>query len=208
MEKLVNSRALGARASACRFESDLRYQIYMIDTANYRFYIPSIEALVPLYGANVRLRGPYHWKTGNRILYDIFDGRKFTTVQAAKLILEVKLGRRLAEGETVDHIDEDCENDNPENLQILSLSENARKSALNSSNFNHIHAWMKTEDGKQSLSARASGTKNGMSKLTETDVQSMRSRVPYHGIIRDLMQEYDVSRSTIQSILKYKSYNA
>ena len=43
--------------------------------------------------------------------------------------MEQKLGRKLDRGETVDHIDEDFTNDNIENLQILTLSENAKKHA-------------------------------------------------------------------------------
>ncbi len=43
--------------------------------------------------------------------------------------MEQHLGRELLPEETVDHIDEDFTNDAIENLQILSLSENAKKSA-------------------------------------------------------------------------------
>ncbi len=41
----------------------------------------------------------------------------------------MKLGRVLTDTETVDHIDHDHTNDDHDNLQVLSLSENAKKAS-------------------------------------------------------------------------------
>ncbi len=50
--------------------------------------------------------------------------------QRSRVLLEVLLGRRLLDDETVDHIDEDPTNDNWYNLQPLSLVNNAKRSAI------------------------------------------------------------------------------
>lgn len=50
--------------------------------------------------------------------------------QYAKFKLEIKLNRKLGKDETVDHIDGDVSNDKFVNLQLLSRSQNAKKSAL------------------------------------------------------------------------------
>lgn len=57
------------------------------------------------------------------------DGSKSTT-QYARYLIEQHLGRLLVGDETVDHINGDRTDDRLENLQVLSLSENAAKSAV------------------------------------------------------------------------------
>ena len=47
-----------------------------------------------------------------------------------RYLLAVKLGRYLTDEEQVDHIDDDKTNDNIDNLQILTVKENAVKSGL------------------------------------------------------------------------------
>lgn len=54
------------------------------------------------------------------------DGTK-TSTQYARYLISTNVGRFLNKNETVDHIDGDKQNDDIENLQILSLSENIRK---------------------------------------------------------------------------------
>ena len=89
-----------------------------------------------LYG-EIRLSRIYHCKDGRKRI-DVIgkDWRK--TFQVAKLLLEIKLGRILVGNETVDHIDGDKSNDSPDNLRVLSLSENASDSVIriNSQVFN------------------------------------------------------------------------
>ena len=73
--------------------------------------------------------GPYEREDGRKhiILYDNITKRK-TTMSYSKYLLQQKLDRALIGDETTDHIDEDFTNDNQENLQVLSRSDNSRKS--------------------------------------------------------------------------------
>ena len=86
----------------------------------------------------IELEYPYNerWRKGyivtnpegrkTLILFNNKDDRSST--QYARYLLAVKLGRFLAPEETVDHIDGDKRNDSIDNLQVLSLAENVRKS--------------------------------------------------------------------------------
>lgn len=77
----------------------------------------------------MKIYGPYKRKDGRRHLCIVkADGSK-TTKSYAKHLLEQELGRELVGDETADHIDEDCSNDDPGNLQILSRGQNASKTA-------------------------------------------------------------------------------
>lgn len=75
----------------------------------------------------MKMYGPYTRKDGRK--HAIFvkeDGTK-TTKSWPRVLMEAHLGRELLPEETVDHIDGDFRNDSIENLQILSLSDNAKK---------------------------------------------------------------------------------
>lgn len=81
----------------------------------------------------MRINGPYVHTTGKlkgRRYINIIDGSKKTTMLYSRYLMQEHLGRTLLPSEHVDHIDEDKTNDNIDNLQILSLSENAKKAAL------------------------------------------------------------------------------
>lgn len=76
------------------------------------------------------------------IIYEIFnklEGRKMvvlvkkdkkhrTTMSYARYLMSIHLGRVLLSSEHVDHIDNNKTNDNIQNLQILTCSENVKKS--------------------------------------------------------------------------------
>ena len=85
------------------------------------------DRVLELYPEFTKIYGPYVYKD-NRKRVVLYDGKRCSSRQLAKVRLEIKLGRRLIEGETVDHIDEDYTNDDPDNLQLLSQSKNATKS--------------------------------------------------------------------------------
>lgn len=89
-----------------------------------------------LYG-DVRLSKVYDCKDGRKRI-DVIAENYRKTFQLAKIVLEVKLGRKLVDNETVDHIDGDKTNDSPENLRVLSHPENAADSVirLKSNKFN------------------------------------------------------------------------
>lgn len=67
------------------------------------------------------------------------NGRKYVTIVGrngrstlrsyAKYVYETRTRKKVPRGMTVDHIDEDCTNDDFRNLQLLSVVANARKSA-------------------------------------------------------------------------------
>ena len=72
----------------------------------------------------------YHKKEQRRYacLVDCDNSKERFTITYAKYLMSVKLGRRLDACEQVDHIDDNKLNDAIENLQILSLGDNVRKS--------------------------------------------------------------------------------
>jgi hypothetical protein len=81
----------------------------------------------------MRVNGPYIHTTGKlkgrryvNIIHD--DGRK-TSMLYSRWLMQEHLGRELGRDEYVDHRDEDPTNDSIENLQILTNSENSKKSA-------------------------------------------------------------------------------
>lgn len=74
--------------------------------------------------------GPYLGKDG-RYRVVLYDGSRRMTRQYAKLKMELKLERRLHEHkETVDHFDNNKQNDRFSNLRILPRGEHARQDAL------------------------------------------------------------------------------
>ena len=86
----------------------------------------------------IQLEYPYNrdWKYGYVVINP--EGRKTlilwnsskhrSSTQYARYLLAVHLGRYLTKDETVDHIDNDKQNDEISNLQILSHADNNRKS--------------------------------------------------------------------------------
>lgn len=66
-------------------------------------------------------------KSGRRylVLYNSNTDRTITSY--ARYLLSVKIGRFLEDGEEADHIDEDRTNDDPNNLQVVSCTDNKRK---------------------------------------------------------------------------------
>lgn len=85
----------------------------------------------------IELEYPYNerWRKGyvvtnpeGRKTLILFNSEKDrSSTQYARYLMAVKLGRFLTSEETVDHIDGDRRNNSIDNLQILSLAENIRK---------------------------------------------------------------------------------
>lgn len=78
----------------------------------------------------MKLYGPYTRKDGRKhiVWYDRATGVRVTQ-SYPRYLMEQHLGRQLEEWETVDHINEDYTDDRIENLQLLTIEENAAKSA-------------------------------------------------------------------------------
>lgn len=87
----------------------------------------------------IELKEPFKsdWKSGylitnkeNRRNLVLFNSSKDrTTVSYARYLMSVKMKRYLTKDEHVDHIDNNKKNDSIDNLQILTLAENNRKSS-------------------------------------------------------------------------------
>lgn len=75
-----------------------------------------------------RLYKVFHKKQG-RWYAQLVCKNSRTTTSYARYLMEVFLGRRLTAEETVDHVNNDKQDDRMENLQLLSPSENTKKSA-------------------------------------------------------------------------------
>lgn len=156
-----------------------------------------------IYGADSVLYGPYTRKSNRRKIVVIKSSNgNLRTLLLARLIIEISIGRKLIGDETVDHIDNNPLNDSLENLQVLTKSENSRKSAppkpFENYLYNQIHA--------EKRSFNSSGCQNGMAKFTVEEIVEMRSAERYYGMVSDLMRKYNCSRKTIQNILNNKSY--
>lgn len=102
----------------------------------------------------LKVYGPYTRKDGRQhIIHYNTETRKRRTQSYPRYIMEQHLGRELEEWEHVDHINEDHTDNRIENLQLLSASENNRKTNLGKvsplkgidKGFTHgtMYAWMK-----------------------------------------------------------------
>lgn len=78
-----------------------------------------------------KVHGPYTRKDGRKHVVTVFDDGTKKTTSYPKWLKEQELGRELDPfEETIDHRDRNFKNDHPDNIQILTRSENAAKSAL------------------------------------------------------------------------------
>lgn len=86
-----------------------------------------IKGTVPYNGALIYKQ--WHKKECRWYAIVYWNENKRTTKSWARYLMETHLGRFLAPSETVDHIDGNKTNDVLENLQILTIAENVKKSA-------------------------------------------------------------------------------
>ena len=93
-----------------------------------------------------------------------------------RLIMEIALGRSLLSSEHIHHINGDILDNRTDNLQIISPKEHGR------------------------ISADTSGEKNGRSKLTEAQVETIRNEKSIGERTSALAKKYKVSDSTISNI--------
>lgn len=75
----------------------------------------------------MKVYGPYTRKDGRQHVVIIHGDGTRQTKSYPRYLLEQSLGRELTGDETVDHTDNNYENNNLSNLQILSRSDNAKK---------------------------------------------------------------------------------
>ena len=75
----------------------------------------------------MKIYGPYLRCDGRKHVVIVHDDGRKQTKSYPRLLMEQHLGRELLPEETVDHINNDKTDDRVENLQILTLADNARK---------------------------------------------------------------------------------
>lgn len=75
----------------------------------------------------MKIYGPYIRKDNRKHIIIVGDDGSKRTQSYPRFVMEQHLGRSLLKEETVDHIDNNFNNNSIENLQILSLSENVKK---------------------------------------------------------------------------------
>jgi hypothetical protein len=155
--------------------------------------------LFDIYPEYTKVHGPYNSGKDKRarvILRNSEAGLK-TCKLLARIIIECNISRQLTSQETVDHIDGNPLNDSLDNLQILSLSENARKSALGNKHSLGI---------KQTEAHKRSGSKNGKAKLSDLDILEIRKDFRINPVIDFFVNKYNLSRRTIENIITGRSY--
>lgn len=175
--------------------------------------LPRLAAkLSKVYGVKVRVLGPYIWKKNGRKIIDVkgapSDSGLNRTMQLARARLEVKLGRRLLAGETVDHIDDDCKNDAYDNLQLLSHVKNSgKRSAQAKLNAANAH---RTPEARALNSLRQQGVKNPQSKFSTKQVKVFRRKYKAGLIdLADIKTQSGVSSTrTVVDMLEGKTYSS
>ena len=78
----------------------------------------------------MKIYGPYTRKDGRKHICIVHDDGRKQTKSYPRYLLEKHLGRELTKEETVDHINNDFTDDRIENLQLLTLCNNASKGWL------------------------------------------------------------------------------
>lgn len=75
----------------------------------------------------MKVYGPYLRKDGRKHVVVVHSDGRRQTKSYPRYLMEQHLGRELLKTETVDHINNDFTDDRLENLQLLSLVDNAKK---------------------------------------------------------------------------------
>ncbi len=128
------------------------------------------------------------------------SGEKIKTIcsQRGRLLLEVSLGRRLINDETVDHVNNDKTDDSKANLQVLSRSENASKGAIGNK---HALGYKQTQEHKRS------GSKNGQAKLSDDAVKIMRQQYSQKALSKiEIMDKTGLCEKSVRNMLFGTTY--
>lgn len=100
-------------------------------------------------GIHMKIYGPYKRDDGRSHMIIINDHGVRYTQSYPRYLMEQHLGRKLEEWETVDHINGDSSDDRIENFQLLTRSENVRKSARPTPMYTFICPVCKKETSKR-----------------------------------------------------------
>jgi hypothetical protein len=153
--------------------------------------------ILKLYTEFHTVYGKYKRKDGRKIVI-LYNGEKRSARQYAKVKLEIKIKRRLRKNEEVDHKDNNFRNDKFSNLQVLTGSQNRRKSTLGTA---------RALGFKQSEDHKRNGDKNGKSFLTNKQVKKCRNLF-YKGLVtrKYLQKKYKITDRTLRNILNGTTY--
>lgn len=129
-----------------------------------RWLDQNIEKIQRLYPFAYKVYGPYLNFDGSRYQVNMHGKSKKTTVQYARLKIEVKLGRKLSILEEVDHVNRKPRDDRYDNLQLLRRGVHRSLDALRLKPIKVKCAWCKSnfELRKDQRTTKAMrGTKGG-----------------------------------------------
>lgn len=115
-----------------------------------------------------------------------------------RLVVEDKIGRQLQDGEHVHHIDEVKTNNDPENLQVMSLSDHRKLHGKKM----HEKAMAKL-DKKDVLEALEGRTLKDAARILHVDVQTIRNRFPEVWKLRKRKTPVVVTEEMVKKILQY-----
>lgn len=98
------------------------------------------EIIKQLYSCE-KVYGPYTGSDHRQRCVLYFSDQTTSSRSYAKLLLEVKLGRRLTSQEEADHVDEDRTADQIQNLQVLTKEENLVKHLFHQQNNQTVYGF-------------------------------------------------------------------
>ncbi len=152
-----------------------------------------LAAYQHLYPEVTGVVGCYKQST-NRIILIVRIGHKTQTRSYPRAIFEIHIGRKLNyPHETVDHINSDPMDNRIENLQILSLSENARKAHTDGVAY-------RTPKGTK-VQYDSNGEASGKAKITNDAVLEYR-RLYTNGMSKhQISSETGLCRRTVENFL-------
>jgi len=96
----------------------------------------------------MKIYGPYTRKD-NRLIINIVNNGKKTTMSYPKYLMEEYLGRPLEDDEMVHHCDKDKSNNDIENLELMLLNEHSRSHMLGHTPWNKGKIFTKHGTGRR-----------------------------------------------------------
>jgi len=90
----------------------------------------NMDTIRSLYRGVQKVYGPYNNSSDGRYRVVLYDGKNRITRQYAKLKMEIKLGYRLGEDDTVAHLDDNFHNDRYSNLAVIPRADHANLDAV------------------------------------------------------------------------------
>lgn len=160
--------------------------------------------LLELYPSYDKVYGPYTRKDERKHV-NLYDSKspkgtkgKMKVISFPKALVETDTGVKLKTNETVDHKNNIKTDDTKENLQVLSRADNARKGALGNK---YCLGYKQPEEQKRS------GSKNGMAKLTDSEV--LKYRKDYENQIiskKEIMKQTQMCDKSVRNLLNGTTY--